>query len=330
MEPKNNQELTPRRILVLVIYSTIVWYCVAQFIRYGGAAGAFAGQRAVRTYIATFLFSIPLNWFARKLVGLPAEKMLQTAAICVITPPTLEGIVMHWYPKFYGGDPTVILGGAVWLLFAIGVGLGWAAWTSIRAANRLHPGDRAPRIQTANTMGDGVEVPGEPGGLTHVQFLRFAGCPVCNLLLQPYIQRDSELRAAGIREVIFFHSDEKYIKAYHNQVPFDVVSDPGRRFYRKYKVEQSPAAILSLLAIPNLIRGYALKWAGKQDSTPFGLPAEFLIDASGTIVASHYGDHSSDQWLVDDVLRMAQAYRRHTAVPASEYKSSGYPTASYG
>jgi len=47
-----------------------------------------------------------------------------------------------------------------------------------------------------------------------------------------------------------------------------------------------------------------------MDSTPLGLPAEFLIDASGTIVASHYGEHSSDQWTVDEVLGMAREYGR--------------------
>ncbi len=70
---------------------------------------------------------------------------------------------------------------------------------------------------------------------------------------------------------------------------------------------------MSPLALANLIRGYRLKAAGKQDSTPFGLPAEFLIDASRRIIASHYGEHSSDQWSVDEVIQIA---RSHQSLPS--------------
>jgi hypothetical protein len=113
------------------------------------------------------------------------------------------------------------------------------------------------------------------------------------------------LRAVGIREVIFFHSEATYIQDYHDPLPFNVVADPRRVFYRQYKVERSPFALINLFAWVNLIRGYRLKEAGKQDSTPFGLPAEFLIDDAGVIVRSHYGTHSSVQWTVDDVLAIA-------------------------
>jgi peroxiredoxin len=120
---------------------------------------------------------------------------------------------------------------------------------------------------------------------------------------------------AGVREVILFHSEAKYIKDYHQQLPFDVIADPRRQFYKQYKVERSPMAILSPMALPNLIRGYRFKPAGKQDSTPFGLPAEFLIDAEGCIVASHYSEHSSDQWTVDDVLRILEEHHQRRISP---------------
>jgi peroxiredoxin len=292
-----------------MLCSVVIWYGVALFVRYGGAAGLFTGKAAVQTYFATFLFTIPLNRFLRRLVSLPPKEMLSVAAVCVVLPPFLEGIVMHWYPGFYGGDPAVIRAGAIWILYAIGIGLGLALLTTRRAAGRLEVGDRSPHIIAQTVQGAGVTVPDSQGRLTHVQFLRFAGCPVCNLLLQPYIERSAELRSAGVREVLFFHSATKYIQAYYEPLPLDVIADPQRSFYRQFKVERSPLAILDPFALPNLVRGYLLKRAGKQDSDPFGLPAEFLIDPAGTIVASHYGAHSSDQWLVDDVLAIARRYK---------------------
>jgi hypothetical protein len=99
---------------------------------------------------------------------------------------------MERYPQFYGGDPVVIGQGAVFILFAIGVANGLALVTYLGASRRLQAGDRAPAIIAKTIEGSSVYVPGAKHSLTHVQFLRFAGCPVCNLLLQSYIKRASD------------------------------------------------------------------------------------------------------------------------------------------
>jgi hypothetical protein len=44
------------------------------------------------------------------------------------------------------------------------------------------------------------------GTITHLQFRRFAGCPICNLHLWSIACRHGELTAAGIREVAVFHA----------------------------------------------------------------------------------------------------------------------------
>jgi hypothetical protein len=36
------------------------------------------------------------------------------------------------------------------------------------------------------------------------------------------------------------------------------------------------------------------------------LPADFLVDAQGRVVAAHYGRHADDHWEVDEVLRLAR------------------------
>jgi hypothetical protein len=40
-----------------------------------------------------------------------------------------------------------------------------------------------------------------------------------------------------------------------------------------------------------------------------GLPADFLIDRDGRILACHYGTHIYDQWSVDDLLQHAAKAR---------------------
>jgi peroxiredoxin len=180
---------------------------------------------------------------------------------------------------------------------------------SLLANRRLRGGDLAPPIRGTSVQGAEVIVPDRRGDLTHVQFLRFAGCPVCNLHLQSFIKRYAELNAAGIREVVLFHSEAKFIDDYYGALPFEMIPDPQREIYARYRIETSPWAILSPAAWPGLVSGYRLKKAGEIDSTTFGLPADFLIDSAGRIVHCAYGAHSSDQWSVDDVLKLAWSER---------------------
>jgi peroxiredoxin len=177
---------------------------------------------------------------------------------------------------------------------------------TVWANKRLRVGEVAPPIRATSIQGAEVIVPDRQSGLTHVQFLRFAGCPVCNLHLQRYIKRYPELQAAGIRELVLFHSDANFIIDYYGKLPFDLIADPRREIYARYRIETSPWAILSPKAWPGLVKGYRLKKAGTIDSTTFGLPADFLIDSAGRIVHCSYAAHASDQWSVDELLERAR------------------------
>ncbi|WP_259464520.1 hypothetical protein [Streptomyces sp. TLI_171] len=54
--------------------------------------------------------------------------------------------------------------------------------------SRLQSGTTAPILPTTDTTG--AELPPVPaGGLLHLQFRRFAGCPVCNLHLRSFAVR---------------------------------------------------------------------------------------------------------------------------------------------
>jgi peroxiredoxin len=309
-------DLTSTRVVKILLFSAVVWLSVAIFIRTAGPLGVFAPDRALKLYAATFLATMPLNRLTRRIAGLPAQKMAAVAAVAAIVPPTLEGILMKLFPEVYGPDPAVIGQSAIWLLFAIGVAMMLATLTSLIAGRRLRAGGTAPPIRAGSVRSEEVVMPDGRAGLTHVQFLRFAGCPVCNLHLRSFIRRHAELRAAGVREIVLFHSAVAFIDDYYGELPFDLIADPAREIYARYRVETSPLAVLSPMAWPGLVQGYHLKKAGAFDSTPFGLPADFLIDGHGRIVAVHYGAHSGDQWSVDDVLALAKG-ERNARVSAS-------------
>jgi peroxiredoxin len=170
-------------------------------------------------------------------------------------------------------------------------------------------------LELLSVTGERVSIPPSEG-LVHLQFRRFAGCPICNLHLQSIVQRHDDIEAAGIREVVFFHSPADELAKYTADLPFATVPDPDKRYYRQFGVESSPRALLDPRAWPGIIRGVALTTLGRfrapavhQAGGHLGLPADFLIDTNGTVIAEKLGTHAYDQWSVDELLAHARAGR---------------------
>ena len=144
--------------------------------------------------------------------------------------------------------------------------------------------------------------------LTHLQFRRFAGCPMCNLHIHSFVQRHDELVAHGIQEVAVFHSSKKAMLKHHAVVPFALVADPAKSLYAAFGVEASILSVLHprswLPAVQGLLRhGVSLPEHGES---PLGLPADFLIGKDGRVLACKYGSHAYDQWTVDELLVLAR------------------------
>ncbi|WP_019930798.1 peroxiredoxin-like family protein [Nocardia sp. BMG111209] len=165
----------------------------------------------------------------------------------------------------------------------------------------------------------GAEVPvPDAERLIHLQFRRFAGCPVCHLHLRSIVNRRSEIEAAGIREVVVFHSSAAELRKHATEVPLDLVADPQRRLYREFGVESGPRALLDPRSWPAIVRGVArtLREARRSGAAVpplrpeggrFGLPADFLIAPDGRVLASKHGVHADDQWSVDELLAEVRA-----------------------
>jgi hypothetical protein len=145
-------------------------------------------------------------------------------------------------------------------------------------------------------------------GLVHLQFRRFAGCPVCNLHMRRFQQGHERLLAAGVQTLAFFHSPAALMRPYQGDLPFPTVPDPSRKWYRHFGVERSLFAALHPkvmgAGLLGLVWAKSNPFAGGSDQT--GKPADFLVNSRGEIVAAHYGAHANDQWSIDEVLKLAQ------------------------
>lgn len=176
--------------------------------------------------------------------------------------------------------------------------------------NKIIAGQSFPRLHAKNIHGVEVSIPSSEAW-THLQFRRFAGCPICNLHLQAIVARHQEIIEAGIREVVVFHSRDAELLPYQGHFPFDVLGDSTKALYRKYGVESSISAFLSLKAWAAAVEGFFRKDKPSQKGVPkggiAGLPADFLISSDGTVKAVHYGTHAFDQWTVDQLLGLRRS-----------------------
>lgn len=142
--------------------------------------------------------------------------------------------------------------------------------------------------------------------ITHIQFRRFSGCPVCTLHLQEFVQRHIDLVGQGVREVVVFHSSKDVLLEYEAVVPFAVIADPEKALYEQFGVEKSFMSIVhpaSWGAVFNGFLRHGFRMSEKAESL-IGLPADFLIGKDGSILARHYGRHADDSWSVEDVLEL--------------------------
>lgn len=173
---------------------------------------------------------------------------------------------------------------------------------------KLEVGQRAPTALLETIQGRPVPLPDPGSPWVHLQFRRFAGCPVCNFHLMGLARRHDDLQAAGVRQVVVFHSAREEMLNYQAPLPFDCIADPQKRLYRQYGVETSLRALLHPSVFWSGMRWVLAtrRFYRRAENGIQGLPADFLIDARGQIIAVHYGRHADDQWDADEVLRLAR------------------------
>lgn len=177
--------------------------------------------------------------------------------------------------------------------------------TTINAGATVEP-------RTLTTIaGAPVELPA-PENLVHLQFRRFAACPICSVHLRDVARRQGEITDAGVTEVVVFHSSADLLRRYQADLPFAVVADPDRVLYDEFGVEKSVRSVASTKVARAIGRG-ALRMRSPRHAlgsmtfteSHLGLPADFLIAPDGVVRACKYGTHADDQWSVNELLELA-------------------------
>jgi peroxiredoxin len=176
--------------------------------------------------------------------------------------------------------------------------------------------------------GKPVQIP-ESDRLVHLQFRRYAGCPICNLHLRSVSHRHEEILAAGISEVVVFHSSAETMLEFQGELPFAAIADPDKQLYAEFGVESSLKSVLNPRAPLAGFRArsvvHSVRGAMGIGEKHLGLPADFLIAPGGLVLAAKYGKHASDQWSVDKLLELAISHHPQLATPATTPTPAAIP-----
>jgi peroxiredoxin len=182
-----------------------------------------------------------------------------------------------------------------------------------KTKRQLEVGDIVPPRELKTIHGYGASIPDE-SRLTHLQFRRYAGCPICNLHLHTFVRRNDEITNAGVHEVVVFHSTTTAMLEFEGDLPFAAIADPEKRLYAEFGVGTSlfrtwfgPRSLAAgPRAIAFMLRHHKQKGMFGVGEYHQGLPADFFIAPSGRVLALKYGVHANDHWSVDGVLRLAK------------------------
>jgi hypothetical protein len=169
-------------------------------------------------------------------------------------------------------------------------------------------------VRTLETIGGSKLVIPDRERITHPQFRRYAGCPVCNLHIRSLASRHAEIAAAGVQEVIVFHSERSLMLDFQGDLPFAAIADPKFALYRDFDVGRMriwhglhPRSWRA--AYRALTRATSLRGAPGWGEEHMGLPAEFLIAPTGLVLAVNYGQFVDDHWSADELIGLTRQMR---------------------
>lgn len=163
----------------------------------------------------------------------------------------------------------------------------------------LNTGATAPGFRFTDADGvarDSIELAGRPLVLV---FMRYAGCPICQLDLGAFVGRAAAFRDAGASLVLVVQSSPERAGALGQRAAREgalVACDPEGKLYDLYGLRlANPLQYAGPAVLRKLGRARAKGMAhGPREGRERQLPAAFVIAADGHIAHAHYGKNLAD------------------------------------
>ncbi len=142
---------------------------------------------------------------------------------------------------------------------------------------------------------------------TVLLFLRYYGCPVCQLDIRQYRERYKEFQNKNMQVLIVLQSTPENITKEPIELPFDIACDPDMKLYNKFEISpaKSTLKLMSLGLFQKAIQAKKLGIThGDYEGVETQLPAAFVMDNKGLILFGKYGKNITDIPTIDAFLRM--------------------------
>jgi peroxiredoxin Q/BCP len=176
----------------------------------------------------------------------------------------------------------------------------------------LKAGDLAPDFTVKDVDGHSVKLSKFSQKRILIGFMRYSGCPFCNLALHRLTVEAPLLKQNDCDIITFIQSTpdniSKNIYGRHAvRPPFPIIADPEMKQYKKYDVHENKMAyIKSISKIPywvHSVRAHGFKQTD-IDGKLFLVPAFFLIDGKTMqIIKADYGSSFYDHDTFTDVYQ---------------------------
>ncbi len=136
-------------------------------------------------------------------------------------------------------------------------------------------------------------------GKTALVFLRYYGCPMCQLDLHTYGEAYKAITAGGGQLLIVLQSDpEKLAQQITPETfPYPIICDPEMKLYELLSI--APAAsmlkMMSFSALKKVIRSTKAGYKhGEYEGNEQQLPAAFVMTPDRRLTYAHYATHAAD------------------------------------
>ncbi|HOD14751.1 MAG TPA: peroxiredoxin-like family protein [Spirochaetota bacterium] len=177
---------------------------------------------------------------------------------------------------------------------------------------KLTAGMKAPNFSFTTLSGQSLDFYKTSRGKKAVLFfLRYAGCPICQMKMGEIMRDYDRLRAAGLEVYVVLQSSPASVKEALAGVapPFTIVCDPREKIFSLYGVPpgnlfQYLAPSVIMKAIKASRRGFR---HGKKEGQELQLPAVFIVSPGEAVTFAYYGRNIGDVPDNDVILNAARA-----------------------
>ena len=136
-------------------------------------------------------------------------------------------------------------------------------------------------------------------GKTAVVFLRYYGCPICQLDLHTLGQAHKEITAGGGQLLVALQSEPKGLaeQITPDTFPYDIICDPEMKLYETLSIEPAPsmAKMISFKALKKIIKSTKAGYKhGAYEGNEQQLPAAFVMTPDRKLTYVRYGKDAGD------------------------------------